>query len=84
MHLLTERHEVIFAEGIATEIFWPGPEAVRGLPAEAMQELFELFPELASAVFIAGDEGRKQVRATYGSLARRAIKRRDLKNMLLS
>ncbi|WP_425412306.1 hypothetical protein [Leisingera methylohalidivorans] len=46
---MTERHEVIFAEGIATETFWPCPEAVRGLCAAGRRELFGLFPDPASA-----------------------------------
>ncbi|MCD9149973.1 Hint domain-containing protein [Pseudophaeobacter flagellatus] len=78
VHLMTEQHEVVFAEGIATETFWPGPEAIRGLSADNMRELFELFPDLAPVYGLAGEPGRGQVRQIYGELARRSLKRRDL------
>ncbi|KIC23927.1 Hint domain-containing protein [Leisingera sp. ANG-M6] len=83
VHLMTEQHEVIFAEGAATETFWPGPEAVRGLTDDGRQELFDLFPELTAANYLSGKPGRAQVRAAYGGLARYAIKRRDLQNLVL-
>ncbi len=78
VHLMTEQHQVIFAEGIATETFWPGPEAIRGLSAEDMREMFGLFPELATVYNLVGDHGRGEVNRIYGSLARHSLKRRDL------
>ena len=81
VHLMTEQHEVIFAEGIATETFWPGPEAIRGLSADNMRELFELFPELSLARYLTGGEGRGQVRKTYGELARLSLRGSDLKKI---
>ena len=81
VHLMTEQHEVIFAEGIATETFWPGPEAIRGLSSDNMRELFELFPELRLAQYLTGDEGRGQVRNTYGELARLSLRGSDLKKI---
>ncbi len=81
VHLMTEQHEVVFAEGIATETFWPGPEAIRGLSSDNMRELFELFPELSLARYLTGDEGRGQVRQTYGELARLSLGRSDLKTI---
>ncbi|MFY0310549.1 Hint domain-containing protein [Leisingera sp. D0M16] len=81
VHLMTGRHEVIFAEGIATETFWPGPEAVRGLCAAGKRELFSLFPELVAAHGLEGERGRQYVRRVYGNLARQCIKRRDLRHL---
>ena len=81
VHLMTERHEVIFAEGIATETFWPGPEAIRGLSAEDLRELLYLFPELAAVHGLTGEEGRGYVRTGYGDLARQSLKRRDLQHL---
>ncbi len=81
VHLMTERHEVIFAEGIATETFWPGPEAVRGLCAADRRELFGLFPELAAVHGLVGEHGRGLVRRAYGDLARQALKRRNLQHL---
>ena len=81
VHLMTEQHEVIFAEGVATETFWPGPEAVLGLSDEGRRELFTLFPELAAVQGLVGAHGRARVSHVYGGLARVALKRRDLREM---
>jgi hypothetical protein len=48
-HLLFDRHEVIIAEGTPTESLFTGPEALASLGADAREELFEMFPELAQA-----------------------------------
>ena len=48
VHLLFDRHEIIFAEGTATESFRPGPVAVGSMEAGIRRELFEIFPELRS------------------------------------
>lgn len=45
-HLVFDRHEIIFAEGAATESFHPGTEGVANLPPEARTELYTIFPEL--------------------------------------
>ncbi|KUP92456.1 Hint domain-containing protein [Tritonibacter horizontis] len=79
IHILTEDHQVIFAEDCATETFWPGPDALRGLSPEDGRELFTLFPELAAAVDFYGAAGRKLVSRTYGGLARMDLRRRDLR-----
>lgn len=81
MHLMTERHEVIFAEGVATETFWPGPEAVLGLSPEDKRELFTLFPELMAVHGLVGAYGRAHVSHVYGGLARKALTRRDLREI---
>ena len=78
VHLMTEKHQVIYAEGIATETFWPGPEAIRGLSVQNMKELLELFPELALAYASKGPQGRRHASKAYGDLARHSLKRRDL------
>lgn len=46
-HLLFDRHQVIFAEGAATESLYTGPEALKSIPAEARAELFAILPQLA-------------------------------------
>lgn len=47
VHLLFDRHEVIFANGAPTELLYAGAEALKSLPAAAHEEIFALFPELA-------------------------------------
>ncbi len=48
LHLMFDQHEVIFANGAATESFHPGQEAIAGVDAQARDELFSIFPELRS------------------------------------
>ena len=79
IHLMTEAHQVIFAEGVATETFWPGPEALRGLSEGDRRELFDLFPELFLAGGLCGGTGRHFVARAYCPLARVDLKRRDLR-----
>ncbi|MFY0595453.1 MAG: Hint domain-containing protein [Cognatishimia sp.] len=45
-HLVFDQHEVIFAEGAATESLFTGPEALRSVPVDALTELLTLFPDL--------------------------------------
>lgn len=46
VHVLFDQHQVIFAEGLATESFLPGPHVLSGFEEEAVEELRALFPEL--------------------------------------
>ncbi|MEL6645532.1 MAG: Hint domain-containing protein [Pseudomonadota bacterium] len=46
IHLLFDRHEIIFAEGIPTESFLPGAQTL-ACGAEAHAEIVAIFPELA-------------------------------------
>ncbi|MEM9141026.1 MAG: hypothetical protein AAGB15_14465, partial [Pseudomonadota bacterium] len=46
--LLLDRHEVLFAEGAATESFRPGPTAIAHYSAEHRAQIFGLYPGLAN------------------------------------
>lgn len=46
VHFLCDRHEVVFANGSASESLFTGPEALKSVSAEAREEIFALFPEL--------------------------------------
>ncbi|PLS22179.1 Hint domain-containing protein [Neptunicoccus cionae] len=46
IHILFDRHEVIFANGTPSESFHPGHHAIDTIDDEARTELFEIFPEL--------------------------------------
>lgn len=46
VHLLFDRHEVVFAEGAPSESLFTGPEALRALDAAAREEILRLFPEI--------------------------------------
>jgi hypothetical protein len=47
LHIMFDRHQVIFAEGAATESFHAGKGALSVLDAPMREELVRLFPELA-------------------------------------
>lgn len=63
VHLLFDRHEVVFSEGLATESFLPGPQTTRQFAADTLAEIAAIFPELDPAT------GRG-----YSPAARRALK----------
>jgi hypothetical protein len=46
VHLLFDRHEVVFSEGLATESFLPGPQITSQMEADVMDEITAIFPEL--------------------------------------
>ncbi|MEI4472221.1 Hint domain-containing protein [Frigidibacter sp. MR17.24] len=46
IHILFDGHQVIYAEGAATESFHPGAVGIGTLDAPAREELFAIFPEL--------------------------------------
>jgi hypothetical protein len=46
VHLLFDRHEIVFAEGMPTESFLPGPHILSALEGAARAEVLSLFPEI--------------------------------------
>ncbi len=65
IHIMFDDHEIIYAEGAATESFHPGSVGLSAVTAAAREELFALFPELRSAP------------ASYGQTARRCLKKHE-------
>lgn len=63
VHLLFDRHQVVMAEGLATESFLPGPAVARALAPETLREIVALFPELDP-----------ETGAGYGPAARRMLR----------
>ncbi|MGX0877557.1 hypothetical protein ACSSV4_002247 [Roseovarius sp. MBR-154] len=49
IHIMLDRHEIIYAGGIATESFYAGDTALSAVEPAAREELFAIFPELRSA-----------------------------------
>ncbi len=62
IHMLFDEHEIVYADGAATESFHPGDLALTAISDDAREELFALFPELR----ISG--------SGYGRTARRCLK----------
>lgn len=46
VHLLFDRHQVIWSEGLATESFLPGPATTRMMERGIVDEICAIFPEL--------------------------------------
>ena len=46
VHILFDRHQVVFSEGLATESFLPGPQTSSCFEKDAVDEICALFPEL--------------------------------------
>jgi len=68
VHFMFDRHHVVEAEGILTESLYTGPEALKSLSPEALEEIFAIFPELMVAQcptptparkFLSGRQARK-------------------------
>ena len=62
-HILFDQHEIVFAEGAASESFHPGEQGWKALDQATRDEVLELFPELRTDGFMA-----------YGPAARRSLR----------
>ena len=49
LHLMFDRHQVVFAEGLATESFLPGPQTTNSFDAPLIAEICAIFPDLDPA-----------------------------------
>jgi Ca2+-binding RTX toxin-like protein len=67
IHLVFDRHQVVFSNGLATESFYPGARALAGLAPDAREEFARLFPDIAARGLPA-----------YGPSARPYLRRPDL------
>ncbi len=64
VHLLFDRHQVVFSEGLETESFLPGPQTTKSLEPEIVEEICAIFPELDA-----------ETGTGYSPAARRTLKR---------
>ena len=64
VHILFDRHQVVYSEGLQTESFLPGPQTASSFDAEVVDEICAIFPELCR------ETGRG-----YSPAARRTLKR---------
>jgi Hint domain-containing protein len=64
IHMAFDDHEVVYADGVEAESFYPAERMVSGLSSAQQEELFELFPELQQGDGFAYDSVRQQVRGS--------------------
>jgi hypothetical protein len=67
IHMMFDRHEIVLADGIATESFHVSDLGLRGIAEAAREELFAVFPELRAGF---GQHGRTVRHCARGSEAR--------------
>jgi hypothetical protein len=70
VHLLFDRHEIVFANDLPMESFHPGQMAKSALLAPQREELFRLFPDLRTAPDAWGPCARPVLRAREARLLR--------------
>lgn len=46
-HMMFDTHQIVFADGLRSESFFPGDQAITALESESRDEVLSLFPELA-------------------------------------
>ncbi|QGX99014.1 type I secretion protein [Roseovarius faecimaris] len=70
IHLMFDRHEVIYAEGAPTESFFAGEVGLAAISGHAREELFTAFPALRSDP------------ASYGATARTCLKAHEARLLM--
>ncbi|WP_227285131.1 Hint domain-containing protein [Boseongicola sp. H5] len=64
MHFMFEQHQVVLSNGAWTESFQPGDYTLKGIDQSQRNEIFELFPELATKDGVSGyHAARKTLKA---------------------
>lgn len=75
-HFLFDRHEIVYSNGAETESLYTGAEALKAVNPEALEEIFELFPELRSeGAAVSSPSARPFIKGRIGrQLAHRHVK----------
>lgn len=68
IHILFEKHELVMANGTASESFYPADIAIGTMDTKTRMELFEIFPELAVQPNNLGNLARPLVKTYEGRL----------------
>lgn len=63
-HIMFDTHQIVMADGVASESFHPGAQGMAGLTDAVRAELFDLFPELAADPAAYGPVAHRDVRGT--------------------
>ena len=72
VHLMFDAHQIIFAENVASESFYPGANAIDMLTPKALTDLKRAFPEFVNA------KRTKDMADIYGPTARPIAERIDV------
>lgn len=70
VHMLFDQHEVIYAEGAATESFHPGDIGFSAVGEQDGEELFAIFPELRADQHAYGNTARRCLKSHEAQLIR--------------
>ncbi len=76
IHLMFDAHQIIFAESSPSESFYPGPMGLKMMDTNARNEIFALFPDLATGLT------KDAVSSIYGQTARHFLRNRDIKGCI--
>ncbi|MDF1668483.1 MAG: Hint domain-containing protein [Roseovarius sp.] len=71
VHILFDRHQVVYSEGLATESFFPGPQTTKSFEEDILREICTLFPEIDP-----------ETGNGYSPTARRTLKRYEAQLLL--
>ena len=74
VHLLFDQHEIIFAEGIASESFHPGAVGLSLLDQATREEVLQLFPHLRNDAFAFGPAARPALNGRQAALMAQQIR----------
>lgn len=66
-HLLFDQHQVITADGVESESFYPGDQGMKGFAKETCDKVLALFPELACGRPDFGDMARPAMTVQEGT-----------------
>ena len=72
LHLMFDAHQIIFAENVASESFYPGANALHMLTPEALTDLVQVCPELAKT------DDLTSIAEIYGPTARPILTRYEV------
>lgn len=67
-HVMLDKHQIIYANGVPTESFKPGEQGFRTFSEETQKELFAIFPELAYDYDSYGKPARTELKHFEGQL----------------
>ena len=74
IHLLFDRHEIVFSEGLPTESFFPGPMVLPEFEAPVLAEVLELFPEIDPVTHLGyGPSARASLKTFEARLIQEAV-----------